>query len=259
MKPEQSTRRIGLARAMSKLGYSSRSHAAELIRAGHVSLNGNVIRNPQTPVRLERAHITVDDEPIGVAEKVYLMMNKQRGLVTTASDEKGRETVYAALRAAFRGESTDRTLPWVAPVGRLDKATEGLLLLTNDSEWGARIAAPETHLDKTYHVQIGTVTNDAFVQSLLQGFDTKDGQVLRAKRARRLRAGQKNCWLEIILDEGKNRQIRRMMEAMGVEVLRLVRVAIGPLQLGELAKGAYRALSEGEKRMLDRALRGSTS
>ena len=259
MKPEQSTRRIGLARAMSKLGYSSRSHAAELIRAGHVSLNGNVIRNPETPVRLERAHITVDDEPIGVAEKVYLMMNKPRGVVTTASDENDRETVYAALRAAFRKEeqSTDRTLPWVAPVGRLDKATEGLLLLTNDSEWGARIAAPETHLDKTYHVQIGTVTNDAFVQSLLQGFDTKDGEVLRAKRARRLRAGQKNCWLEIILDEGKNRQIRRMMEAMGVEVLRLVRVAIGPLQLGELAKGAYRALSEGEKRMLDQAVRGS--
>src|SRR3981081_2102980 len=258
MKPEQSTRRIGLARAMSKLGYSSRAHAAELIRAGHVSLNGNVIRNPETPVRLERAHITVDDEPIVAAEKVYLMMNKQRGLVTTASDEKGRETVYAALRAAFRVESTDRTLPWVAPVGRLDKASEGLLLLTNDSEWGARIAAPETHLDKTYHVKIRTDTQDALVATLIQGVETKDGEVLRAKQARRLRAGQKNCWLEIILDEGKNRQIRRMMEAMGVEVLRLVRVAIGPLQLGALAKGAYRALSADEKRMLDRAVRGRT-
>src|SRR3979411_3448002 len=100
MKPEQSTRRIGLARAMSKLGYSSRSHAAELIRAGHVSLNGNVIRNPQTPVRLERAHITVDDEPIGVAEKVYLMMNKQRGLVTTASEEKRRAAEDAGAHAA---------------------------------------------------------------------------------------------------------------------------------------------------------------
>jgi 23S rRNA pseudouridine2605 synthase len=246
---------------MSKLGYCSRSHAAELIRTGKVSLNGKVRRNPETPVRLGQDSITVDDRPIGQAENIYLMMNKPRGLVTTASDEKGRETVYAPLRAAIRGEeqSADRTLAWVAPVGRLDKASEGLLLLTNDSNWGARIAAPETHLDKTYHVQVGTVTDEAFVQALVHGVEAKDGEVLRAKQARRLRAGQKNCWIEIVLDEGKNRQIRRMMEGMGVEVLRLVRVAIGPLQLGKLAKGAYRALSEDEKQMLDRALRGSTS
>jgi 23S rRNA pseudouridine2605 synthase len=144
-------------------------------------------------------------------------------------------------------------MPWLAPVGRLDKASEGLLLLTNDSEWGARIAAPETHLDKTYHVQVGTVADDQFVQLLLRGVKAQ-GEVLRAKKARRLRAGQKNCWLELVLDEGKNRQIRRMMEAMGVEVLRLIRVAIGPLQLGNLAKGAHRALTADEKRMLDRAL-----
>ena len=260
MRANGAIRKIGLARALSKLGYCSRSQAAELIRTGQVSLNGSVRRNPETPVRLEQDHIKVDDKPIGAAEKVYLMMNKPRGLVTTASDEKGRETVYAALRAAFRGEeqSADRTLPWVAPVGRLDKASEGLLLLTNDSEWGARIAAPETNLDKTYHVQIATVADEAFIQALVRGAETKDGEVLRAKQARRLRSGQKNCWLEIVLDEGKNRQIRRMIEAMGVEVLRLVRVAIGPLQLGELAKGAYRALSKDEKRMLDRAMRGST-
>jgi 23S rRNA pseudouridine2605 synthase len=254
-------RKIGLARALSKLGYCSRSRAAELIRAGRVSLNGSVPHNPETPVRLESDHITVNDKPIGVAEKAYLMLNKPRGLVTTASDEKGRETVYAALRKTFRGEeqSADRTLPWVAPVGRLDKASEGLLLLTNDSEWGASLASPETHLNKTYHVQIGTVADEASVQALVRGIDVNNGEVLRAKQARRLRAGQKNCWLEIVLDEGKNRQIRRMMEGMGVEVLRLVRVAIGPLQLGELAKGSYRALSEDEKRVLDRAVRGSTS
>jgi 23S rRNA pseudouridine2605 synthase len=244
---------------MSKLGYCSRSRAAELIRAGRVSVKGKVRRDPETPVSWEHDQIAIDGKVVEPQEKNYVMMNKPSGLVTTASDEKGRETVYTALRAAFRGEeqSADRTLPWVAPVGRLDKASEGLLLLTNDSEWGARIAAPETHLDKTYHVQIGTVTNDAFVQALVHGVETKDGEVLRAKQARRLRAGQKNCWLEIVLDEGKNRQIRRMIEGMGVEVLRLVRVAIGPLQLGELAKGAYRALSEGEKRILDRAVRGS--
>jgi 23S rRNA pseudouridine2605 synthase len=146
--------------------------------------------------------------------------------------------------------------PWVAPVGRLDKASEGLLLLTNDSEWGARIALPETHLDKTYHVQVETVADEEFIRALIRGVKSVEGEVLRAKQARHLRVGEKNCWLEIVLDEGKNRQIRRMMEAMGVEVLRLVRVAIGPLQLGDLARGEHRFLTGDEKRMLDRALRG---
>ena len=146
--------------------------------------------------------------------------------------------------------------PWVAPVGRLDQASEGLLLMTNDSEWGARIAAPETHLDKTYHVQVATIADEEFVQALVRGVKQKDGEVLRAKQARQLRAGPKNCWLEIVLDEGKNRQIRRMIETTGVEVLRLVRVAIGPLQLGDLAKGEHRSLTGDEKRMLDRAMRG---
>ncbi len=188
-------------------------------------------------------------------------MNKPRGVVTTASDEKGRKTVYAMLKTVpFAGRNNTEVQPtsWVAPVGRLDKASEGLLLLTNDSEWGARIAAPETHLDKTYHVQVGTVANGEMIQELLRGVKTKDGEILRARQARSLRAGQKNCWLEIILDEGKNRQIRRMMESVGVEVLRLVRVAIGPLQLGKLAKGECRALSPAEKRMLDRAMDSKT-
>jgi 23S rRNA pseudouridine2605 synthase len=145
--------------------------------------------------------------------------------------------------------------PWVAPVGRLDKASEGLLLLTNDSEWAARIAAPQTCLDKTYHVQVGTIATEPFIQSLLRGVKTKDGEVLRVKQARRLREGQKNSWVEIVLDEGKNRQIRRMMEALGVEVLRLLRVSIGTLQLGDLAKGQHRPLTTAEKRMLDRAMR----
>jgi len=189
----------------------------------------------------------VDDATVGTQPKIYLMMNKPRGLVTTASDEKGRETIYSALEKIG-------PLPWVAPVGRLDKASEGLLLLTNDSEWGARVAAPDTHLEKTYHVQIGTVADETFLQALLKGVRSEDGDSLRALRARLLRSGEKNCWLEIILDEGKNRQIRRMLAALGVEVLRLVRVAIGPLQLGRLAKGAHRPLTEEEKRVLDRAM-----
>src|ERR1700675_1945451 len=127
-------RHVGLARALSKLGYCSRSQAAELIRAGRVRLNGQARRDPETPVRLERDRIEVDHRIVGEEAKLYLMLNKPRGVVTTASDEKGRDTVYSYLSA---------DLPWVAPVGRLDKASEGLLLLTNDSEWAASVAGPK--------------------------------------------------------------------------------------------------------------------
>ncbi len=246
MKP--TSRKIGLARALSKLGYCSRSQAVELIRAGRVQLNGRVRRDPETPTRMEQDRIAVDGRAIDSQERFYFMMNKRRGVVTTASDEKGRETVYGVMQRA------GKSLPWVAPVGRLDKASEGLLLLTNDSEWGARITAPETHLEKTYHVQIGKVVDERFTRAVLNGIKSAEGDFLRVAHARLLRAGEKNCWLEIVLDEGKNRQIRRMLEALGVEVLRLMRVAIGPLQLDDLAKGAFRALTTKEKQALDRAM-----
>lgn len=252
MKVKSPTRRIGLARALSKLGYCSRSRAAELIRAGRVHLNETLRRDPETPVRTEHDRITVDGHAIEPRQKLYLMMNKPRGLVTTASDEKGRDTVYSLL------SKTPEPLPWVAPVGRLDKASEGLLLLTNDSEWGASIAAPEMHLSKTYHVQIGCVADDTLIQALTNGIN-ESGDLLRAAQGRLLRSGEKNCWLEIVLDEGKNRQIRRIFAALGVEVLRLIRVAIGPLELGNLAKGTFRALTKAEKQTLDRAMRGRIS
>jgi 23S rRNA pseudouridine2605 synthase len=250
---EDGVRKVGLARALSKLGYCSRSQGAELIRAGRVQLNGALRSDPETPARPGQDRIAVDGHAIDEQKKIYLMMNKPRGVVTTASDEKGRDTVYGVL------EKINDSLPWVAPVGRLDKASEGLLLLTNDSEWGARIAAPETHLEKTYHVQIDKLVDQKFLHAIVNGVRVDGGEVLRAARVRLLRVGEKNCWLEIILDEGKNRQIRRMLKPLGTEVLRLVRVAIGPLPLGELAKGAFRALTEEEKRMLDRAMRVRTS
>jgi len=174
------------------------------------------------------------------------MFNKPRGVVTSASDEKGRETVYAYL---------DEALPWVAPVGRLDKASEGLLLLTNDSEWAARVLAPETHLDKTYHVQIGAIADAVLVDNITNGISTPDGSFLKAKSAEVLRKGKKNSWLEIVLDEGKNRQIRRMFSQLEISVLRLLRIAIGPLVLGDLSKGASRPLTNEDKRTLDRAMR----
>jgi 23S rRNA pseudouridine2605 synthase len=167
--------------------------------------------------------------------------------VTTASDEQGRETVYSLLPPSA---------PWVAPVGRLDKASEGLLLFTNDSNWAARITDPESHLNKTYHVQIAALAEPPLLENLQSGVRDK-GELLRAKSACVLRSGKKHSWIEIVLDEGKNRQIRRMLEASRIEVLRLVRVAIGPLVLGDLPKGKTRALTTAEIRALDSAMRGA--
>jgi 23S rRNA pseudouridine2605 synthase len=250
-------KRIGLARALSKIGHCSRSQAAVLIRAGQVTLNGRTARDPESPVRMlaGRVHdlIEVDGVSVRKAAAIYLVMNKPRGVVTTASDEKGRNTVYDLL---------DPGLPWVGPVGRLDKASEGLLLLTNDSEWAAKITEPGSHLDKKYHVQVGCIAHADVLASITQGLvvaanssASSLSEHLRAKAARLLRHGDKNSWLEITLDEGKNRQIRRLLEALNVPVLRLVRVSIGPLALGELKKGAARRLKPEEKKAIDRALR----
>ena len=240
---------MGLARALSKLGFCSRSRAFALVRKGKVRLNGAILRNPETPVRLGIDRIEVGGQSVGAAPKVYLLLNKPRGFVTTAADEKGRETVYDLLPAG---------LPWIAPVGRLDRASEGLLLLTNDSTWAARVMDPASHLDKTYHVHIGARADWQLLETLERGLRTTSGEILSAKRASLLRSGDKHSWIELVLQEGKNRQIRRMLDALGVEVLRLVRVAIGPLQLGELAKGAHRALRAFEKEALDRRLGIST-
>jgi pseudouridine synthase len=247
-------KRIGLARALSKKGYCSRSQAAILIRAGRVALNDRVARDPETPVRILEDRIHVDGSPIEKARLVYLMLNKPRGVVTTASDERERETVYDLLPP---------DTPWVGPVGRLDKASEGLLLLTNDNDWSAKITDPARYLDKKYHVQVNCVADEAVVAKITRRSGAEDVNSvsavddLRAKSARLLRHGDKNSWLEITLDEGKNRQIRRLLEATGVEVLRLVRVSIGPLELGDLKKGASRELTADEKRQIDGHVTGA--
>ncbi len=240
------------------MGYCSRSQAAVLIRAGRVTLNERIVRDPERPVRMPQDRIEVDGSPLDKQPAIYLIMNKPRGVVTTASDEKGRKTVYDLL---------DPGLPWVGSVGRLDKASEGLLLLTNDSEWAAKVTEPASHLDKKYHVQVDRIANADLLSRITRGCPVGGGQVdgsflerdpsehLHAKRARLLRHGDKNSWLEITLDEGKNRQIRRLLEAQGVRVLRLVRVSIGPLELGGLKKGSVRPLTAQEKEEIDRAFR----
>jgi len=227
---------------LSKLGACSRSQAEQWIRAGRVGLDGRVVRDPYHPTLLDRQQITVDGHPVKLAECIYVAFNKPRGLVVSAADERGRATVYTALAAAG--------LPWLGPVGRLDKASEGLLLLSNDTTWAAGITNPATHLDKTYHVQVAGQPDAAVLAAMLSGIDDA-GDLLKARRATLLRAGEKNAWLEVVLDEGRNRHIRRLLAALGFDVLRLIRVAIGPLALGELAKGQWRQLSAGEVAALD--------
>jgi 23S rRNA pseudouridine2605 synthase len=234
--------RARLARALSKFGYCSRAQAYELVLKGRVQVNGSVQRDPERSVNLERDRIQVDGQRVQSSAKIYLMLNKPRGLVTTTSDEQGRETVYECLQE----------LPRLVPVGRLDKASEGLLLFTNDTDWAARITAPETHLDKTYHVQINCLADDELIRKLVAGVTTAEGDFLAAKQARVLREGVKNCWLEIVLDEGKNRHIRRLLESLGIEVLRLMRVSIGALELGALAKGKFRMLTPEETAAMSR-------
>jgi 23S rRNA pseudouridine2605 synthase len=245
MSRNRTIRHTGLARALSKLGYCSRSMAFTLIRNGRVRINGRIVRNPEAPVVVGRDRIEVDGTRVGAAQRIYLMLNKPRGIVTTSRDEKGRDTVYSLL-PEYR--------QWLAPVGRLDKASEGLLLMTNDSAWAARISVPESHVEKTYHVQVDSIPAEDLLSQLVSGVRSEEGEILRARSATVLRVGAKNCWLEVVLEEGKNRQIRRMLAALEMEVLRLVGVAIGPLRLGDLAKGKVRELTHNEIHALNAAI-----
>jgi 23S rRNA pseudouridine2605 synthase len=234
--------RTGLARALSKLGFCSRKQGRELILTGRVRLNGKPCRDPERWVDPKRDRIEIDSTLVQAARKVYLMLNKPRGLVTSSSDEHGRATVFECLAGA--------EIPPVAPVGRLDKASEGLLLFTNDTTWAARLTAPEAGMEKIYHVQIDRIADPELIALMEKGVES-EGEFLRAKHARILRQGSHNSWLEVVLTEGRNRHIRRLLKGLGVSVLRLVRVALGPLELGDLAKGAFRHLTDREVSSLE--------
>jgi 23S rRNA pseudouridine2605 synthase len=226
---------------LSKRGVASRSVAAAWVLEGRVSVDGRIVTDPEYPVRLDQAGVRLDGQPLPETAPTYLMLNKPRGLVTTAADEQGRDTVYRCLEGAG--------LPWVGPVGRLDKASEGMLLLSNDPAWAAAITDPDSGPGKTYHVQVGGQPEAATLARLEAGVDC-DGGKLACASARLLRAGERNAWLEIVLHEGRNRQIRRLLAAVDLPVLRLVRVAIGPVGLGDLGKGQWRPLTGDEVRVL---------
>lgn len=227
----------GLARVLSKRGLCSRTQAERLILERRVRVGGRVCTDPERRTRLDADDIQIDGEVAGAVDTTYVMLNKPRGLVCTRHDERGRATVYECVR--------DSGLPWLAPVGRLDQASEGLLLLSNDPGWAAAITDPAVGLIKTYHVQIDRPADAALAVRLRD--DVVDaGERLSAVDVQVLRSGSATAWLEIQLDQGRNRQIRRMLAAHGIDVLRLVRVAIGDLPLGDLAKGCWRSLSRAE-------------
>lgn len=233
--------RHGLARVLSKAGLCSRTEAARWIGDGRVTVDGRTINNPEFPIIDGRHVVRVDGQPLDAPRRLHIVLNKPRGLVTTAQDEQGRDTVYRCFDGAG--------LPWLAPVGRLDKASEGLLLFSNDPQWAARLTDPTTGPDKTYHVQIDAIPDAAQLAALCTGVDD-DGEFLRARQARLLRSGNKTAWLEVVLEEGRNRHIRRLLAAFDINVLRLVRVGIGRLPLGTLAKGAWRELEPHELDLL---------
>ncbi|MBW8298600.1 MAG: rRNA pseudouridine synthase [Hydrogenophaga sp.] len=229
--------RVTLPRALSKLGYCSRTQAEKLVTGGHVSVGGRRVTDLSAWVDIRTDRIEVDGKPVGAEEKLYLMLNKPRGLVTTRDDPEGRETVFACL------EGLD--IPYVSPVGRLDKASEGLLLFTNDTVLAQRLLDPDSNIAKTYHVQTRGRPAEADLARMTAGI-LDDGELLKAAGVKVLREADKTCWLEFELREGKNREIRRMLGAIGCECLRLVRIAFGELTLGDLERGKARFLNDAE-------------
>lgn len=237
-----------LDRALSKLGFCSRTEAAEWIQAGRVRVNGRVQTDPEVWVDLEKDRITVDGRPLVASRKIYLLLYKPKGYLTTWRDPQGRPTVYDLL---------GNIRQWIFPVGRLDLDTSGLLLMTNDSEFAERITNPDYHVPKTYLVKASTLLSDEQLAALRHGVELKDGRT-RPAEVIRLRDSGGRTFFEITITEGRNRQVRRMVEAVGSKVLKLVRTAIGPIRIGGLEIGKWRALTPAElQALLECARRGA--
>ena len=240
----------GVARVISKRGYCSRSQAEKLVREGHVILRGKPTRDPEAPA-YENDEILVDGKPVTASDFVYFAMNKPRGLVTTASDEKGRKTVMDLFREEFAKMFPGKPMPHIAPVGRLDAASEGLLLFTNDTKWADDILTDASHL-KIYRVQVKGKPSATELSQMEKGFNVaprvfgEKEEFMHAERAVLHSDGEKNCWLEITLSEGKNREIRRMLAHLGYEVLRLMRIQFDKFKLEDLKPGKIKIIQNSE-------------
>ena len=233
-----------LDRVLSQAGIASRTEARSWIGAGRVAVNGKISRSPDVWVDLKRDRVTVDGNAIAAREKVYLLLNKPKGYLTSYKDPEGRRTVYDLLPDARE---------WIFPVGRLDLDTSGLLILTNDTAFGDFITSPESKVPKTYLVKSSVLLTDAQLDQLRQGIELTDGPT-RPAVVSRVRDSAKYTFFEITITEGRNRQVRRMVEALGVpngaKVLKLVRTAIGGIEIGGLEIGKHRMLTREEVKTL---------
>jgi 23S rRNA pseudouridine2605 synthase len=229
-----------LERVLSKAGLGSRTDARKWIGAQRVKVNGKVIQTPDHWVDLERDLVTLDDKPVRAAKRIYLLLYKPKGYITTYKDPEGRPTVYDLIGDAGQ---------WVVPVGRLDQDTSGLLLLTNDTRFAEMITNPESKVPKMYLVKTSTRLNEQQIEQLQKGVILSDGATQPAI-VKRVRDSAKYSFIEMTIHEGRNRQVRRMIEAVGSKVLKLVRTSIGGVNIGDLPIGKYRHLTDSEIKML---------
>jgi len=225
-----------LERVLSKAGVGSRVDARSRTHAGRVRVNGQITRNPDQWIDMKRDRVLFDGKPLVARERIYLLLYKPPGYLTTYKDPEGRPTVYDLIADAGT---------FLSPVGRLDLETSGLLLMTNDNQFAERVTNPNSHVPKAYLVKASAVLTDTQLQQLRDGIELADGPT-RPALVTRLRDSGKYTHFEITLTEGRNRQVRRMVEALEAKVLKLVRVRIGNIAIGRLPIGKWRLLTAAE-------------
>jgi len=223
-----------LDRVLSRFGLASRTAARQAILSGRLKVNGKVARDPDLWVQPDRVSVHLDGQRLRPARKTYLLFYKPKGVITSHGDPSGRKTVYEYLGDLGK---------WVSPVGRLDKDTSGLLLLTNDTEFADHVTDPQSKVLKTYLVKTSGILSEETISKLNAGVEMKRGDFASPISVRRLEDRGKYTRLEVVLAEGKNREVRRMIEAVGFKVLKLVRTKLGPLTLAGLEIGKWRELT----------------
>jgi 23S rRNA pseudouridine2605 synthase len=229
-----------LERVLSKAGVGSRTEARTWIHAGRVTVNGRETQNPDQWVDMERDRVRFDGKPLESRERVYLLLYKPTGYLTTYKDPQGRPTVYDLVKDVGT---------FLSPVGRLDLDTSGLLLMTNDNRLAERVTNPESHVPKTYLVEATPRLTDQQLQRLRDGLELSDGPT-RPATVTRVRDGETSTHFEIVLTEGRNRQVRRMVEALDANVLKLERITLGRIAIGTLSIGTWRMLTPAEVKSL---------